>query len=223
MIFTHEGLPGVSGGQSLSLYKDTSPCCFVKFISASRLPFSLLKPIANCPQCCDGGARYFACVRGQHFLPGFFQSSAGYFAGCLSLSHCTAPKNSYKDQALTSKSCASSSSWLRGPHHSSWLHPGLVWVIVPGKERGSGCQLQLGVWMNNKEIYKTSWNKGPGSLPATLSPFTHWLDHTSYITVSGLPCQWKQCTMMLECCFQRWKIQQIAFVYSIHCCYAGKL
>ena len=132
-------------------------------------------------------------------------------------------KNSYKDLTLTSKSCASISFWLRGPYHSSWLHPGLVWVIVPGKERGSGCQLQLGVWMNNKEIYKTSWNKGPGSLPATLSPFTHWLDHTSYITVSGLPCQWKQCTMMLECCFQRWKIQQIAFVYSIHCCYAGKL
>ena len=29
-----------------------------------------------------------------------------------------------------------------------------------------------------------------------LSPFPHWLDHTSYITSwSGLPCQWRQDTM----------------------------
>ena len=71
--------------------------------------------------------------------------------------------------------------------HCSWKREARGW-----------CQLQLSarVWMNNKEIYKTSWNKGPGSLLATLSPFPHWLDHTSYITSwSGLPCQWRQDTM----------------------------
>ena len=32
-----------------------------------------------------------------------------------------------------------------------------------------------------------------------LSPFPHWLDHTSYIITSwsGLPCQWRQVTRML--------------------------
>ena len=84
LIFTHDGL---RVQRTISLpYKDTSTCCFVKFISAASP--SLLKPIANCPQCA-GGTGYFARagerVRGQHFLPRFFQSCAENVAGCCTL------------------------------------------------------------------------------------------------------------------------------------------
>lgn len=77
------------------------------------------------------------------------------------------------------------------------LHPGLVWVIVPGRERLVPCQLQLSawVWMNNKEIYKTSWNKGPGSLLATLSFPSLTGPYFIHHLWSGLRCQWRQDTM----------------------------
>ena len=103
------------------IYKDTSTCCFVKFISP--LP-SLLKPIANCPLC-DGGTGHFARGGGGRSEGQLFcQDSFNPLLGILLLV-------------------------------SLLLHPGLVWVIVPRRERLGSCQLQLRVWMNNKEIYKT--------------------------------------------------------------------
>ena len=170
LIFTHDGL---RVQRTISLpYKDTSTCCFVKFISSAAASPSLLKPIASCPQC-DGGTGYFARARRESEGPTFF-------AEILSI--------------LCWECC-----WL--------LHPGLVWVIVPGRERLVPCQLQLSawVWMNNKEIYKTSWNKGPGSLLATLSfpslTGPYFIHH---------PMVWPPLSMeasynVLECCFQRWK------------------
>ena len=98
LIFTHDGL---RVPRTISLpYKDTSTCCFVKFISSQPASPSLLKPIATCPQC-DGGTGYFARARRESEGPTFF-------AEILSI--------------LCWECC-----WL--------LHPGLVWVIVPGRER----------------------------------------------------------------------------------------
>ena len=98
LIFTHDGL---RVQRTISLpYKDTSTCCFVKFISAaSSLPFSLE---ANCqlPPVCRGN-RVFCASRRESEGPTFF-------AEILSI--------------LCWECC-----WL--------LHPGLVWVIVPGRER----------------------------------------------------------------------------------------
>ena len=152
LIFTHDGL---RVQRTISLrYKDTSTCCFVKFISAasSLLPFSLEALLRERAR--EWGANIFCR---DSFNPVLRMLLVA--APWVSLGHC---------------------SWKR--------------------EAGGWCQLQLSarVWMNNKEIYKTSWNKGPGSLLATLSPFPHWLDHTSYITSwSGLPCQWRQSVRML--------------------------
>ena len=161
LIFTHDGL---RVQRTISLpYKDTSTCCFVKFISAaSSLPFSLE---ANCqlPPVCRGN-RVFCASRRESEGPTFF-------AEILSI--------------LCWECC-----WL--------LHPGLVWVIVPGRERhaaGASCSSQPGFgWIIKKftrqvetKVLAHSW---------LLSPFPHWLDHTSYITSwSGLPCQWRQDTM----------------------------
>ena len=71
---------GQSHGTITLCYKDTSlVVCKVYFSPPPPPP--LVKPIAKWPRC----AWYTAvCARGQHFLAKFFQSSPGYFAGCLS-------------------------------------------------------------------------------------------------------------------------------------------
>ena len=162
LIFTHDGL---RVQRTISLpYKDTSTCCFVKFISTQHsiaASPSLLKPIASCPQC-DGGTGYFARAAREWGANIFCRDSFNpvlrmllVAAPWVSLGHC-----SWKREA-TGASCSS--------------QPGFGWIIKKFTRQVK------------TKVLAHSW---------LLSPFPHWLDHTSYITPwSGLPCQWKQVTM----------------------------
>ena len=112
-IFTRDGLPGVSRGVAhnnhsrLQRHMDLL-FCQDYFSLSPPFPLPSWSQLAIAPSAQAGGRTgYFAPERGrgQHFLPRFFQSCAGYLLVVpLTLSL----------QAL---------------------HPGLVWVIVPGRER----------------------------------------------------------------------------------------
>ena len=161
LIFTHDGL---RVQRTISLpYKDTSTCCFVKFISTqhSSLPFSLE---ANCqlPPVWRGN-RVFCASQAREWGANIFCRDSFnpvlrmllVAAPWVSLGHC-----SWKREAAGA-SCSS--------------QPGFGWIIKKFTR-----QVET-------KVLAHSW---------LLSPFPHWLDHTSYITSwSGLRCQWKQVKM----------------------------
>ena len=105
VIFTHEGLPGVSRGQSLSLTTTHRLVVLSSLFQHIASP-SLLKPIA--PSAVTGEQGILPEWGANIFCRDSFNPLLGIL---LVVSHSLTaphPKNSYKDQTLISKLCTSS-------------------------------------------------------------------------------------------------------------------